>query len=317
MENQRHRIKKWLVVLFLSAIDLQCRGDAFIIAPTPTGPEAETFVPFFLQQVRLTSMRYQQVYDASVFSNVPPECIYVTTLTFFQGFSQKGSTLLTITNMEINLSTTQRAADNLSTNFAENVGADETIVFGPARHDFNDVISDRFQILLDRPFRYIPATGNLLLDVRIFNGAGPVAMNLPRLEAFNSSTDESSRVWATNVMALVADGADTTGLDTVMQFSAVPSLLIYTTGTNNTPTDYIVIDWPSQPSVFRLQQSAKLGSSAIWQTVTNATAPRYFFPLESAGSSAFYRLVWEEGQPVQPATVPITPGTTQELLHVN
>ena len=317
MENQRHRIKKWLVVLFLSAIDLQCRGDAFIIAPTPTGPEAETFVPFFLQQVRLTSMRYQQVYDASVFSNVPPECIYVTTLTFFQGFSQKGSTLLTITNMEINLSTTQRAADNLSTNFAENVGADETIVFGPARHDFNDVISDRFQILLDRPFRYIPATGNLLLDVRIFNGAGPVAMNLPRLEAFNSSTDESSRVWATNVMALVADGADTTGLDTVMQFSAVPSLLIYTTGTNNTPTDYIVIDWPSQPSVFRLQQSAKLGSSAIWQTVTNATAPRYFFPLESAGSSAFYRLVWEAGQPVQPATVPITPGTTQELLHVN
>src|SRR6266568_249613 len=306
MENQRHRIKKWLVVLFLSAIDLQCRGDAFIIAPTPTGPEAETFVPFFLQQVRLTSMRYQQVYNASVFSSVPPECIYVTTLTFFQGFSQKGSTLLTITSMEINLSTTQRAADNLSTNFAENVGADETIVFGPARHDFNDVISDRFPILLDRPFRYNPATGNLLLDVRVFNGAGPVAMNLPRLEAFNSSTDESSRVWATNVTAVVADGADTTGLDTVMQFSAIPGLQIYQTTEQG--TNIIVVRWPAQPSAFALQNSDSLSADALWQPIANydraSSTNTLVAPLKALGKTGFYRLFWETGQRIQPATAP-------------
>src|SRR5437016_150852 len=146
MENLRHRIKKSLVVLFLTAFVPWCRADVFIIAPTPPGGQVggpgwvETFFPFFLQQITVSpfsSMRYQQVYNSSVFSNVAPRCIYVTTLTFFQGFSQQGSTLLTVTNMQINLSTTQRGADNLSTNFAENVGADETIVFGPARHDFN------------------------------------------------------------------------------------------------------------------------------------------------------------------------------------
>ncbi len=311
MEIRRDNIKAWLTLLFFSAVNLPCRADAFIIAPTPppgpvTGPGyIETFFPFFLQQIQLSSMRYQQVYNASVFSNVPPECIYVTTLTFVQGFTQQGSTLLTVTNMQINLSTTQRGADNLSTNFAENVGPDDTVVFGPARHDFNDVASDKFQILLDRPFRYNPAAGNLLLDVRIFNGAGPVAPNRPRLEAYNSSTDESSRVLATNASAFVADGADTTGLDTVVQFSPAPSLVIYTSGTTNTPTNYIVIDWPSEPSVFRLQQSARLGTGAMWQTVSNANAPRYYFPVESSGSVGYYRLVWESGQAAQSATAPL------------
>lgn len=298
-------MKKCLLTLFMGAIPHWCLGDAFVIAPTPTGGTTESLFPFFLQQVQLTSMRYQQVYNASVFSNVAPECIYVTTLTFIQGFSQQGSTVLTVTNMQINLSTTQRVADNLSTNFAENVGPDDTVVFGPARHDFNDVASDKFQILLDRPFRYNPAAGNLLLDVRIFNGAGPVAPNRPRLEAYNSSTDESSEVWATNVTDAVATGADSIGLDTVVQFSPVPSLVIYTSGTTNTPTNYIVIDWPSQPSVFLLQQSARLGTGAMWQTVSNANAPRYYFPVESSGSVGYYRLVWESGQAAQSATAPL------------
>lgn len=288
-------------------------GDKFVIAPASTGLTTETFFPFFLQQIQMSSMRYQQVYNASVFSNVPPECIYVSTLTFFEGFTQQGLTSLTITNMQINLSTTQRAADGLSTNFAENIGPDDTVVFGPGPHVFDGVVSgSRFPIQLNPPFRYNPATGNLLLDVRIFNGAGPVAINLPRLEAFNSLTDESSRVWATNVTDGIASGADTAGLDTVVQFSPVPSLVIYTTGTNNTPTNYIVVDWPSEPTVFRLQQSAKLGTGVIWQTVSNITIPRYYFPLESAGSAGFYRLIWQTGEPIQPAALSVMPLKSQD-----
>jgi hypothetical protein len=317
------KINSWFAVLFLTGVDLQCGADAFIVAPTPGavgGPtDTASFLPFLIKQITVSpfsSMRYQQVYDASVFTNVDPNLIYITTLTFFLDDFGKGAFPWTVTNMQINLSTTPRLADNLSTNFAENVGADDMIVFGPSRHDFPlSSLHERLPILLDRPFRYNPALGDLLLDVRVFNGSGLIDMNNPELNAYNSPMDESSRVWATNVADAVASGSDTTGLDTVIQFSAIPSLVIYTTGTNNTPTNYVVIDWPSQPSVFRLQHSEKLGTDAIWQTVTNATAPRYFFPVESAGAAAFYRLVWEEGQPVevQPGTVPKMRGTTQEL----
>src|SRR5207249_4432933 len=116
-----------------------------------------------------------------------------------------------------------------------------------------------------------------------------------------------------NVTEAVASGADTTGLDTVIQFSALPSLVIYTS-TFNTPTIYFAIEWPNQPAVFVLQQSDRLGSNATWQTVTNARAPRYFFPVESTRPAAFYRLLWSDGQPLQNATVLVIPGGTLDSL---
>src|SRR2546430_17153111 len=115
-----------LLTLLMIAATQTCLGDALVIAPAPPpGPVGgpgytETFFPFFLQQIQLKSLRYQQIYSASLFSNVPPECIYITTLTFSQGYTQQGLTLLTITNMQINLATTQRGVDEMSTNFAEN-----------------------------------------------------------------------------------------------------------------------------------------------------------------------------------------------------
>ncbi len=319
-------MKGWLLILLLATISQSCLedalADAVVLAPTPSGPvgnpyDTATFFPFLIKEVTVSafsSMRYQQVYNASVFANVDPKFIYITVFGFRldrSGFPW------TVTNMQINLSTTQRAADDLSSDFAENVGSDDTVVFGPGRHDFPGGLNGPgVQIQLERPFRYNPAFGNLLLDVRIFNGSGPIDMNLPELDAQSSPTDETSRVWATDVTAAVASAADTTGLAGGIQLSAAPSLVIYTTGTTNTPTNYIVIDWPSQPSVFRLQQSPKLGAGAIWQTVTNATPPRYYFPLESAGLATFYRLVWEAGQPVEPAAVPLMRGTTQGQLHI-
>jgi hypothetical protein len=315
MENQKHKTETWLVLVLLAGFAPRCHADVFVGAPTGPGGQVggpgwtETFFPFFLQQIQLNSMRYQQVYNASVFSNVPPESIYVTTLTFLQGYNQQGSTILTVTNMQINLSTSQRAADNLSTNFAENVAPDDTIVYGPARQDFNNVLSGSFRISLDRPFRYNPASGNLLLDVHIFNGAGPVVMNLPRLTAFDPATDESSRVWSTNVAAAVADGADTTGLETVIQFSPVPSLQIYRTSQQG--ANVIVVRWPAQPSAFVLQYSVSLGADVLWEPVGNydhgSEINTLIVPFSSLNSSSFYRLIWEAGQPVQPANVPVSP----------
>ena len=312
-------MKRGLLTLLLATISVWCRADSVaIVAPTPSGPvgnpyDTATVFPFLIKQINVSpfsSLRYQQVYNASVFTNVDAEFVYITAFGFRV---EPGQFPWTVTNMQINLSTTLRSADNLSTNFAENVGTDDAVVFGPERHDFPGW--GAFQILLETPFRYDPSMGNLLLDIRIFNGSGPFDGNMPQLDAQSSPTDECSRVWATNVTDAVATGVDTTGLAGGIQLSSVPSLVIYTS-TFNTPTNYVAIEWPSQPSVFQLQQSATLGSGAIWRTVTNATAPRYYFPLESAGSGAVSRLIWESGQPIQSAAVPVLPEARRESPQI-
>jgi hypothetical protein len=256
-------------------------------------------------------MRYQQVCRASDLL-CGPDNIYITSFAFALDNQPSQGHVWTIRNMQINLSTTQRGGDsgvNLSTNFTENVGADDTIVFGPGPHEFFGAGSEQLRILLDKPFRY--SGNNLLFDVRIFDGSGQFAFNNPAFDAQNALGDGVSRVYAESVDATTATHADSTGLAGVIRISPVPSLVIYIS-TFNTPTNYIAIEWPPDPRVFVLQESVRLGSNAIWQTVTTPTAPRYFFPVESAGSAGFFRLVWESAQQVQPGTVPALPGTSHE-----
>lgn len=314
-------------MLFAFIITGRCFGDALIIAPTPGavgGPtDTATPIPFLTRMITVApfhSMRYQQVYNASLFTNVDSSLIYISTFTFYLDDFGSGSFAWTITNMQVNLSTTQRAADQLSTNFIENVGADDTVVFGPARHDFPDgPPHNRLPILFDRPFRYDPSSGNLLLDIRIYNGDGPLDMNVPQLNAYNSPSDESSRIWATNVEATAADRVDTTGLDTVIQFSGVPRLQVHQTIEQG--TNFVVVKWPAQPSAFLLESTGALGAGTRWHTITNydraPSTNTYGAPLSSLGDAGYYRLTWESGQPLEPAAFPLSPAKPQEQLQAH
>ncbi|HEV2392534.1 MAG TPA: hypothetical protein VG146_09245 [Verrucomicrobiae bacterium] len=256
----------------------------------------------------LRSMRYQQVYNASLFTNLGSEFIYVTTIWFSlspNGIgSQPSADPWTITNMQINLSTTSRSADGLSAILSDNVGTDDMVVLGPTNYNFpGGFPGDRQVIFLSTPFRYNPAIGNLLVDVRIFNGAGPLDTHnpAPSFTAYDSPSDEISRVWSTNVASTVADGIDTVGLLSLIQLDPIPSLNAYTSFFG-TPTNYIAIEWPTQPTVFVLQSTHDMFNPSGWQDVntsgvfSNEFFQRYYFPAQSAGSGQFYRLVWPGGQ---------------------
>jgi hypothetical protein len=124
----------------------------------------------------VSSQRYQQAFAASQFSAFGGQPQLITQIAYRPGLRGHAFSS-TLPNIQIDLSTTSRPADALSSIFAQNVGPDDTVVFsgalplssnftGPASgpKDFDIVIN------LQTPFLYDPSKGNLLLDVRNFDG---------------------------------------------------------------------------------------------------------------------------------------------------
>lgn len=289
-----HRIVQIVTLLATAYVgSYLARADDYVLAPTPrTFYYTSNTYPFLIKQNHLTSMRYQQVYNGSLFTNISSNSIYVTLLKFYIYYSSQAGSDWTLTNLQINLSTSAQTAGNLSLTFSENVGRDDTVVWGPGSFHFPNGGGGVDQdIPLTRPFRYNPTSGNLLLDVRVLNGAGPYDANLPAFIAYNSPTDGCSRVWSANVASPSADGADTLGIYTVIQLSPIPTLTAQFFPNYYGESNIIQITWPPQPSVFRLQRSDRLGPAANWAFVTN-TGVGLAIRAASAGHSAFFRLVW-------------------------
>jgi hypothetical protein len=198
--------------------------------PTPTNAlKTNSWYPFLIKQADLTSMRYQQVYDASLFSTLDDniyssQVMYLNHLLFsavsLNPLYPGGTFPWTITNMQVNFSTTAKLANNLSSAFSDNVGPDDQIVFGPSSHTFfasavGEVPSSYLDIYLDHSFSYDPRQGNLLMDVRVYDGTGIADFwAQPAMECFKSLSGQVSQVWSTNVDSPIAQGADTVGLRT-------------------------------------------------------------------------------------------------------
>ncbi len=152
------------------------------IAATIVSPSADTSVegnsnngfPFNIALFGLSSERYEQVYSATQFGSGP---LLITGLAFRPDANTGAAFSTTLSNVSIFLTTTANAPDALSSIFANNEGADKTLVrsgslslssadTGPTGGPkaFDIVIN------LTTPFLYNPASGNLLLEVQNFGG---------------------------------------------------------------------------------------------------------------------------------------------------
>src|SRR6185437_8721196 len=285
LEKRKQTIRSPLLWMLAWAWSVCCPAATFdVLAPPPVPVEnsTSTTAPFVIMRSGWTSMRYQQVYSGSLFTNVPPEYVYITRFGYNYypepgnhcppDFSDWGMTL------QINLSTTQSPVGGLSTNFSENVGSNDTIVLGPTQIVFPVETS---RLFFDRPFRYDPTQGNLLLDVRVWDATGTLVVDRSCFDAtgYNlscmclwavDSPTNVSRVWATNVDGAVATDGDTTGLLSVFQFTPVPSLQAeFHPLWAGTLSNVIIMRWPAQPSTFVLQRKDDLGANSPWQAVTN------------------------------------------------
>jgi len=164
--------------------------------------------PFFSDK----PMRYQQVYDAGQFSRLTPGGGLINRIAF-RGHGPGTPFTGTVPQLQVNLSTTTKSPDNLSSTFAENVGADDTQVFsGPSQAAVTftgDPTNFEIVINFTTPFYYDPAKGNLLLDVRNMQGGTEVPPNSQELDGTSATGDSVSRVY--NYGDVTATAAGQTG----------------------------------------------------------------------------------------------------------
>ena len=180
----------------------------------------ENILPFGVSSTGYTGTRYQQVFGASDFG--PPSGRQRITQIAFRPDGVHGQAFtVTIPSIQIHLSTTTRAPDGLGV-FAENTGADDTVVFAGALA-FSSAFAGpdggpkAFDIVIDlqTPFIYDPTAGNLLLDVRVVSEA-----RSPYFDAHGKVGDAVSRVYNFHVDDPNIDSADSFGL--VARFTLSP-----------------------------------------------------------------------------------------------
>lgn len=119
--------------------------------------------------------RYQQVWDGSLF-NAIDGTMEITSISF-RVDGQNGAAFIgaQVFNSQVRLSTTASNEDTLSTNFASNIGADETLVRDASVNPLHLSSTAAFTVAgtrvfdvtidFDQAFIYDPSQGGLLLDV--------------------------------------------------------------------------------------------------------------------------------------------------------
>jgi hypothetical protein len=177
--------------------------------------------PFNLSFFSQPSMRYQQVFNSSEFSAAGSPML-ITGIAFRPDSGTGDAFSSTLSSVRIDLSTTSVNASTLSPVFANNVGANDAVVFngalslssaylGPVGGPKNfDIV-----ITLTTPFLYNPANGSLLMDVRNFGGGGTTQFDSDVLPP-------TQRVWAGAVGDTTGTNIGDSGLVTQFIYTAVP-----------------------------------------------------------------------------------------------
>jgi hypothetical protein len=211
-------------------------------------------------------VHFQQVYAASQFSQIPTNGAYLTHITFRQNCASGGSRR--VFNLAVRLSTTSKTPDHLSAIFAENIGADESMVYGPTNYippggvgpcPSVDTFLHGQYIGLTTPFYYEPKKGNLLMDIQHGGTSWDTFYTNYKLDAHSIDNDSISCIAAYSLQATNAEITSTMGLITAFSFYPTPALGI------RRETNNIVLTWPINPEMtFQLQWTDRIGGFVPW-----------------------------------------------------
>ena len=195
-------------VFFAMALNV-AKADQIVVPNYATNSQ----IPNAAEGLFSVVSRHQVVYEASQFPSYP---IVIGQMQWRPDiFTGKPITNTIISNIQINLSTTAKRADQLSSTFSENTGTNDTVVFSGtlALNTSLSTLSNGTTVFdinvpLQTPFSYDPSRGNLLLDVRNFTGASESIYD----NSTSSGSDGVSRVFSTfDPNAITANASDTGG----------------------------------------------------------------------------------------------------------
>src|SRR5437868_3150041 len=116
--------------LFLTAVRVEAAPITVVVPNADASVEGNSNngFPFNLSTFGLSAQRYQQVYNASQFSAFTGP-VFINQIAFRPDAQSGAAFSSTLSNVRIDLSTTSASAGTLSSTYANNVGANDTIVF--------------------------------------------------------------------------------------------------------------------------------------------------------------------------------------------
>lgn len=187
-----------LACLFVAALPATAGAETFVFPPSyefvDSTASPQPF-PFTTAPTFNYPYRYQQVYDAAVFTNsLPGVVLTISELRFRIDQDTGGRDPINLTDIVVRLSTTDRAVNGLaglsSEDFDSNIGPDEVLVFdgslswdpcgtpdtcGSGDGPFTLAPFDQ-DIPFSTPFVYDPTAGNLLMEVYNLAESYPVQL---------------------------------------------------------------------------------------------------------------------------------------------
>lgn len=164
---------------------------------------------------------YQQIYTSSQFSTGP---VLVTGVEFFNTQIDSGATALNSGNWAISLSTTSSDWNTIGTTYANNIGADNTLVFnGDLSQPWS--FGNTLTIALTNPFSYDPSQGNLLMDVNVTGASDANGDVYFDTNGFNGGFNDGNTIIGRDYCDFcgpVTDGTVNNGYGLVTDFTTTP-----------------------------------------------------------------------------------------------
>jgi hypothetical protein len=247
-------------------------------------------------------MRYQQVFDAAQFSRWNPGGGFIYRLAF-RGHGPGVPFVGAVAQLQVNLSTSSKAPDALSSNFAENVGPDNTQVFsGPfqAQVTYNgDPANFEVVINLSTPFFYDPGKGNLLLDIRNLQGGTEVPAADQELDGTSAVGDATSRVYNFGD-ASASSAGQTGGVDEKDSYGLITrfdAIFVKITSESRAANGHFIVNGQTAASTtVTIQASPDLIQPfTTIGTATSDTSGAFVF--EDTGASSFTRRFYRATYP--------------------
>ncbi|HMP75213.1 MAG TPA: hypothetical protein PKE12_02840 [Kiritimatiellia bacterium] len=284
---RRRNLRIGMLTAALGGVALMAEALDYIV-PT-NGASAYGNVATTIPCLSTSGRRYQQVFHAGQFAGAQrPQLVRGVR---FRLATVSGTSYLAGSPMDVRLSTTSRNPDGLSATFADNPGADETLVYSGTNWQFmtaSGLGRFYFSIFFQQPFHYDRSQGNLLLDIRM---PGSYSFSGYSFDATNATGDSVSRLYA-NVTNATSGTADSTGV--FAEFVFLDTQL--TNVTHATEAQELHLRWLSVSNAeYRVQGAETItGSYANLSSPITGRAPVNVATQALGSAYRFFRIMREK-----------------------